>query len=305
MNKEYSLIIQQFRDVGLKGEIKLNEALYKYTTWKIGGIGETVIFPKDKNDILITINLAKDFNLPITFLGNGSNVLIKDGGIKGITIISTGLQNITIDDNKITAECGIKLPKLARIAADNMLSGLEFAVGIPGTIGGAVGMNAGAHNECIGNLVRKVRTVNTNGVYKTYDKEEMGFGYRNSILKDSKIIILEVDIVLRKDNKNNILKKMNDFIDKRKKIQPLNFYNAGSVFKNTENYSAGYLIDKAGAKGLKCGSAQVSLKHANFIVNIDNAKAKDVLKLIDLVKEKVKKEFGITLEEEIEVFGED
>ncbi len=298
-------VFQKFKNASFKGKIKLNENLSKYTTFKIGGIGDLLVFPKNKEDLIITFTIVKELDLPITFLGNGSNVLVKDGGIRGVILISTKLNNLKVNNKIITAECGVKLPKLARFAADNSLSGLEFAAGIPGTVGGAVVINAGAHNGSIGNIVKKVKTVNTNGLFKTYDNEEMKFGYRNSILKDSQIIVFEVEMELRQGNKDVIISKINELIQKRKKSQPLSYYNAGSIFKNTEYYSAGYLIDKTGAKGLKCGSAQVSLKHANFIVNNDNANAKEVLQLINLVKEKVKKEFGITLKEEIKVLGED
>ncbi|MBZ4687003.1 MAG: murB [Clostridiales bacterium] len=295
----------QLEKRGFQGQIKIKEPLKSYTTWKIGGPGDIVVFPEKVEDLTAAICFAKDKKLPVTVLGNGSNVLIKDGGIRGIIIITTRLQEVTINSTTLIAGSGVKLPKLARVAANNSLAGLEFTAGIPGTLGGAVVMNAGAHGGSIGNLVTKVVAIDTDCNKKTYHNQEMMFGYRSSILKKSSEVVAEVELQLRPGNKDELLNIMKEHLRARKGKQPLEYPNAGSVFKNPSEFAAGYLIEKSGGKEMRCGAARVSSKHANFIVNLGGAKAREVLELIEEVRNRVYKKFGITLELEVEILGED
>jgi UDP-N-acetylmuramate dehydrogenase len=301
-------------------KIRENVPLRDYTTFKIGGPARYFFVAKNKEEIKEAILWAKKKKLPFFILGGGSNVLFSDNGFNGLVI---KLQNrqYEIRNSKVIAEAGVPLQKLVLESAKKGLSGLENLAGIPGTLGGAIWGNAGAFGREIGNLVEEVKVLDVGSSkleVKRLKNKDCKFGYRESIFKRKKnLIILEATLKLKKGNKKEIEEKMKEILKLRKEKQPLEFPSAGSVFKNVpirkipkkirERFkgkikngflSAGALIEAAGLKGYKIGEAKISEKHANFILNVKNAKAKDVVALMNLIKKRVKNKFKITLEEE-------
>jgi UDP-N-acetylmuramate dehydrogenase len=312
---------------GLPG-VKKGISLKDCTTFKIGGLAKYFFVATKKEELIKAITTATDLKLPFFVLGNGSNLLISDKGFKGL-VIKIKNQTSKIKHNLIYTEAGISLGQLVNIALKNNLTGLEWAAGIPGTLGGAINSNAGAFGKSIGDSVIKVEVYDVkDNKIKIFKKRDCKFGYRNSIFKRKKnLIVLSVTIQFKKGNKKEIEKKIKEYLEYRKKTQPLNFPSIGSIFKNFTPYRnevsgagpalknllrkfgrknvipAGWLIEKCGLKGKTIGKAKISEKHGNFIVNLGGAKAKDVKKLIKLVKQKVKSKFGIVLEEEIQYLG--
>lgn len=284
-------------------KILFDEPMSKHTTFAIGGIADVFAVPSDENELLQLSNVAKQYNLPIVFLGNGSNVLVNDKGIRGLVVSMKGLEEIVVKNTTITAGAGVLLGKIANVAADNELTGLEFAAGIPGTVGGAVYMNAGAYDGQIGDIIKSVRVLQENGKIVTVTLDNLKFGYRHSILQDKKEIVVSASFDLKKDNRDNIKQKMLDFQQRRRDRQPLNYSSAGSIFKRPVGYYAAALIDECGLKGLTVGKAMVSDKHAGFIVNTGGATANDVLTLIKQIQDIVFEKKGVRLETEIVVLG--
>lgn len=284
-------------------KILFDEPMSKHTTFAIGGIADVFAVPSAENELLQLSNVAKQYNLPIVFLGNGSNVLVNDKGIRGLVVSMKGLEEIVVRNTTITAGAGVLLGKIANVAADNELTGLEFAAGIPGTVGGAVYMNAGAYDGQIGDIIKSVRVLQENGKIVTVTLDNLKFGYRHSILQDKKEIVVSASFDLKKDNRDNIKQKMLDFQQRRRDRQPLNYSSAGSIFKRPVGYYAAALIDECGLKGLTVGKAMVSDKHAGFIVNTGGATANDVLTLIKQIQDIVFEKKGVRLETEIVVLG--
>ena len=302
--------------------IQKNISLKNYTTFKIGGPAKYFFVATIKKDLVRAIRLAKKYNLPFFILGGGSNLLVSDKGYNGL-IIKFQIPNPKFQINsesqipKINVEAGVLLSAVASAAAKNGLTGLEWAVGIPGTVGGAIYGNAGAFKKNISAAIKKAEILDIRNLkIKKFKKQDCKFNYRDSIFKHKKnLIILSAELQLKKGNKKEVQKKLKECLDYRKQTQPLEFPSAGSIFKNpsptqilkkfrrAKNFSAGELIEKCGLKGKRTGGAKISEKHANFIVNLGGAKAKDVKKLINLAKKKVKKKFGITLAEEIQHLG--
>lgn len=287
----------------LKGRIERNYPLKKLNTWKIGGPGEIVFWPKKTEDLLQAVNWCKKSNTPVNLLGHGSNVLIPDNGLRGMIIVTTELRNINWQENTVTVEAGYPLMRLAREAAERGLGGLEFASGIPGTVGGAVVINAGAYGGEIGNLVKQVKVMTKQGKLTALDKEQISFSYRNSSLLTQELWVLECSMSLEYSDSENIKQTMKTLMEKRKKTQPLEYPNAGSVFRNPPGDSAGRLIEEAGWKGFRIGDAQVSEKHANFIINRGKATAVDVLELIKIIQNDIQEKYDIWLEPEIKIVG--
>ena len=248
--------------------------------------------------------MAKEKNVPVTVIGNGSNILVKDKGIRGI-VVKLDLNEIKKDNETLEIGAGVLLSKLARVALENELTGIEFASGIPGSFGGVIYMNAGAYGEQIGDKIIETTYINENLDIKTIAKEEHEFEYRKSIFQKNKGIILSGKIKLEKGNKEEIKTRMEEYSRARREKQPLNMPNAGSIFKRGEGYITAKLIDECGLKGYKIGNAQISELHAGFIVNKGNATAKDILNLIQYIKDKIKEEFNIDIETEIKILGED
>jgi UDP-N-acetylmuramate dehydrogenase len=280
--------------------IKRNVSLKDHTTFKIGGRAKYFFEAKEKRDLIRAVFLAKKLRLPYFILGGGSNVLVSDKDFEGL-VIKTSNKKWAVLNNEIYAEAGAKLAKIVEMAAKNDLSGFEFAIGIPGTIGGAIFGNCGAFGKSIGNLVKEVEIFDLkSNRLKVLKKKDCHFSYRNSIFKKNKnLIILSAIFKLKRKKKKEILKKMKKNFERKIESQPLNFPSAGCIFKNPGKISAGKLIEKCNLKGKEIGGAKISEKHGNFILNFKNAKAKDVIKLIELMKQKVKKKFGIVLKEEI------
>ncbi|MDW7673618.1 MAG: UDP-N-acetylmuramate dehydrogenase [Bacillota bacterium] len=289
----------------IKGEVLLNEPLKNHTTWKIGGPADILVIPNSIEEVVATISKADEYKIPVTVIGNGSNILVLDGGVRGIVIkLNNNMSKVTICENVIEAEAGISLPKLSQIAAKASLSGLEFASGIPATLGGAIIMNAGALGGEISNRIVKVAWVNNSGEIFYTEKEQLKFSYRNTVFPVGDPIVLKAWLKLEPKEKGHIQELIDSYMTKRKMSQPFNKPNAGSVFKNPSGNYAGKLIEDAGLKGFKFKSVQISEIHANFIVNCGDATADDVLELIKLVKERVYKKTGVLLELEVKVLGE-
>ena len=291
-----------------KDNILYNEDMKKHTTFKIGGPAECFIKIKTKEELKEILNIAKENKIPVTILGNGSNILVLDCGIEGITL-TIQIEYIDIKQNgekyKINVGGGYKLSKLAQICLKNEISGFEELSGIPGTIGGAVSMNAGAHGKEMKDIVEKIKCVDINGNEKEFSNEEANFEYRKSIFKGNSYIVTEVVLNLEKGKKEEIKAKMDEYAQYRKTKQPIEYPSAGSTFKRGKDYITAKLIDDAGLKGYSIGDAVVSTKHSGFVINKGNASAKDVLDLVKYIKDTIEEKFNKQIELEIEVVGKD
>jgi len=285
------------------GRVSENELMSEYTSWRIGGPARVMFWPKDFSSCLQVLKLCHEKHVPRLFLGNGTNLLVADEGVEALVINTKHLNQIRWQDNLVLADAGVSLAALATQAAQRSLQGLEFAIGIPGSLGGAVMMNAGAYGSDISQIVKWVKAADSAGFEHKFSRDEIGYKYRHSCFKEKDWFIGKVCLELQPGNQALIEEKMNEYLKSRREKQPLEFPNGGSVFKNPAGQGAGRYIDQAGLKGLKVGDAQVSLKHANFIVNLGKATAKDVATLIKIVQEKVKMTYGVTLETEVVYWG--
>jgi UDP-N-acetylmuramate dehydrogenase len=282
-----------------------DEPMSAHTTFRVGGEAECMVKVPDKDTMVQLVKRFYQLEVPYYVLGNGSNVLVGDKGIQGFVLnTSAKMKQIEVDGEYITVESGELLSKVASVAQEHALTGLEFASGIPGTIGGALVMNAGAYDGEMSQVVQKVIVVSKEGEVMELDNDTMEFGYRTSIIKNRPFIVLGAVLKLATGNRDDIRKKMEDFAARRREKQPLEYPSAGSTFKRPEGYYAGKLIMDAGLRGLRVGGAQVSEKHCGFIINIGNATATDISDLIDEVTERVKDKFNIPLETEIIRLGE-
>ena len=290
----------------LKPEQFLFDApMSEYTTFKIGGKADVLIFPSNLEEVVKVLKLIDENKIPCTLLGNGSNVLVLDNGIRGAVIkFKDEFATIRCEGTKIIAGAGAKLKDISNFAADNALTGMEFAVGIPGSIGGAVFMNAGAYGGEMKNIISLVRGVSKNGEIKEFRSNELNLGYRHSVFQTNNYAICEIELQLENGETEEIKNKMKEFTEKRESKQPLDYPSAGSTFKRPEGYFAGTLIDKTGLKGFRVGDAMVSTKHAGFVVNAGHATAADVLNLIAEVKRRVYEAHGVTLTPEVRIIGE-
>ena len=285
-----------------------DEPMSKHTSFKTGGPAD--IFIKIDNEIELKeiLEYAKQNNINLNIVGNGTNLLVTDKGIRGITL-QPNLKEINIEEKEnkilITAGCGVPIIKLSKIAKEHNATGLEFAVGIPGTVGGAIKMNAGAYGSEIREIVKETTFIDFNGIIKTISNSEHKFAYRNSIFSKINGIILKTVIELPKGNIKEIENKMKENILSRNEKQPIDKPSAGSTFKRGEGFITAKLIDECGLKGYKIGGAEVSTKHAGFVVNNGNATSKDILDLIKYIKEEVYKKFNVNIEPEIQIVGEE
>lgn len=290
-----------------KDKIKTNEDMSKHTSFKTGGKADYYIKAENKEDISKIIKYTKQNRIPLHIIGNGSNILVSDEGIRGI-VLKIDLQGIEIQEQDegviVTVSAGEKVMALAQKLLQNSLTGFEELSGIPGTIGGAVKMNAGAHGREMKDIVVSTTYMNEEGKIYELTNEEQEFTYRHSTFFEHKYIILETKLLLHKGNIKQIEEKMNEFIEWRKDKQPLEFPSAGSTFKRGKDFITAKLIDECGLKGYTIGGAQISEKHAGFIINKGNATSEDIFQLIKYTKQKVFEKFGVRIEEEIEVIGE-
>lgn len=304
MNKEF--IYKQLLNILEEESVKTDEPMKKHISFKVGGPADFLVKPKTEEELAKVIKFAKEENIPYLVIGNGSNLLVKDGGIRGIVIeLSDNFNNFEIEGNIIKAQSGALLAILGRNALRNSLTGIEFAAGIPGTLGGALAMNAGAYGGEMKDIVKSVRLMDTDGNILDFTNEQMEFSYRRSILSRTDYIVLSAQIELENGSYDEIKATMADFTQRRVTKQPLSLPSAGSTFKRPEGHFAAKLIDDSGLRGLTLRGAQVSEKHCGFVVNLGNAKAKDILDLMYIVKSTVKAKYGITLEEEVKILGED
>ena len=282
------------------------EPMTKHTSFHIGGPADLMAQPQSEEELRALLAKASETAVPVTLIGNGSNLLVRDKGIRGLVIkLGNMLRDIDINGTVLTFGSGVSLAMASKKAAELGLSGLEFAVGIPGSIGGAVYMNAGAYDGEMAKVVKSVRVMDANGQVSELPAAALDFGYRHSALQGSSKIVTSVTVELTAGAKDAIAEKMADFSNRRISKQPLELPSAGSMFKRPPGYFAGTLIDQTGLKGYTVGGAQVSTKHAGFVVNIGGATAADVLQLISDVQAKVMAEHGVKLEPEVLVLGEE
>lgn len=294
-------IYKQLLENGIKEEnIFLNEPMSKHISFRTGGNADIFVKAYSIQDIKSVLKTSKDNNIPLFILGNGTNLLVKDEGYRGI-ILQIKLEEINIDGLNAVVQSGIKNAVLAQRLLNNSLTGFEFASGIPGTIGGAIKMNAGAYGSEMKNIVQEVTYLDFEGNLHTINNEECEFAYRSSKFFKEKAVILEVKLKFEYGNKEEIQEKMSELAKQRKEKQPLEYPNAGSTFKRGNNYITAKLIDECGLKGYSIGGAQVSEKHAGFIINKENSTTKDILDLIKYVQEKVKEKTGEDIKLEIEI----
>ena len=280
---------------------KSDEPLKKHTTMRVGGNAKYVFCPKDVHELKAVIDYCKSNNERYIVIGNGSNIIFMDDGFDGIVIkIFNLMSGSSIEGNLIKADAGCILSKLANLAKDNSLKGMEFASGIPGTLGGAIVMDAGAYGGEMKDIIEYVDILLDDGNVKRYSNEEMNFGYRKSIVDEGKIV-LSAGLRLSKGDKSEIEAKMLELKEKRTSKQPLEYPSSGSTFKRPEGYFAAKLIEDAGLKGYRVGGAMVSPKHSGFVINYDNATAEDILKLIEDVRNIVNDKFGVLLEPEVKI----
>lgn len=290
-----------------KDKVKYNEKMSKYTTMRVGGPCDCIVFPDEISKIREVIDFCKNENITFFVIGNGSNLLVKDEGIHGVVIkLGHRFSKIEIDGEYILAYAGATMPALSQLAKKNSLKGLEFACGIPGTIGGGVKMNAGAYGSQISDILYEVTYMDEKEEIKTIKNKDCSFEYRKSIFTiNPNYVILSAKFKLERGNIDEIENKMKENSLARKAKQPLEYPNFGSVFKRPEGYFVGKLVDDAGLRGYKIGGAQVSTKHTGFIVNVDNATCKDVLDLIGYVQTTVYNKFNVKLTPEVIIIGGD
>ena len=285
-------------------ELLLEEPMAKHTSFRIGGPADVLAQPADEAELAALLKRAGEHAVPVTLVGNGSNLLVRDKGIRGLVIkLSNIFSSITVDGNVLTFGSGISLAMASKKAASLSLSGMEFAVGIPGTIGGAVYMNAGAYDGEMAKVVTCVRVMDMQGKISELQASELDFAYRHTALQNSGWIVISVTVALQPGEAESIAAKMADFSQRRISKQPLELPSAGSMFKRPPGYFAGTLIDQTGLKGYTVGGAQVSTKHAGFVVNVGGATAQDVLQLISDVQSKVFAAHGVRLEPEVVGLG--
>ena len=280
--------------------IYVDELMNKYTTFRIGGKADLMIKPTTIDELRTAITLCKTHEVPYYILGNGSNLLVADEGYRGVIIqVYSNLSEIKIEGNKVTAMAGALLAKVATAAADQSLTGFEFAHGIPGTIGGAIVMNAGAYDGEMKQVVESVEVIDAQGNLLKLSKEDLKLGYRSSILQHEDYVAVMVTLQLAEGDQEAIKAKMKDFAGRRRDKQPLDKPSAGSTFKRPEGYFAGKLIMDSGLRGFQMGGAQVSEKHCGFIINSGDATCKDVENLIAHVQKVVEEKYGVRLETEV------
>jgi len=300
-----NVIKNEFKKKGIEKIVKLNEPLMNHTSLKIGGPADVFCIPNDIEELMKTISISQKFNIPFWVIGNGTNLLVLDKGVRGIVIkLGKGFKKMNFFDKIVKVGSGVSLLYLGRITLNRGLSGLEFACNIPGTLGGAIINNASFNGNCMADIVQSVTFLTKEKKIESVPPPGLNFKYRECNLKDKSVIILEVTLQLKEGNKEKIESIIKEYIKIREVKQPLDKLSAGSIFKNPPGYYAGELIEKVGAKGLSQGKAAVSNKHANFIINNGNATAKDVLYLIEEIEKRVRDVFGIELDREIQILGE-
>ena len=302
---QYKIFEGLFKEFYKNENVIINAEMKDYVHFRVGGPADILLLPENKEQVIKSIQICKENNIPYFVLGNGSNLLVKDGGVKGVVIKLKEVKNIKVYDETIEAECGAMLKDVSSVAVENSLTGFEFACGIPGTIGGAVFMNAGAYDGEISDIIDSAEVIDNEGEIRTLSKEELDLGYRSSVIMKKNYIVLSAKFKLIKGEVIKIKERVEDLTYKRESKQPLEYPSAGSTFKRPTGYYAGKLIQDAGLKGYAIGGAAVSEKHSGFVINKNNATAKDILDLIKHIQDEVKKQFGVDLHPEVRIIGED
>jgi len=295
---------RKLRSAGFRGLITSEATLARYTTWRIGGPAELLAEPEDREDLLLALGWARAAGVPWRILGNGSNLLVSDKGVRGLVLrVRKGLARILQDGNHLTAGAGAMLSAVAKKAASHGLAGVEFLSGIPGTIGGGVLMNAGVPGQELGDRVEEVEYLEADGSLQCYSRQDCRFRYRGSRFNGGKGVVLGARLLLEADDPAEIRKRIKESAAKRREKQPTALPSCGSVFFNPEGDFAGRLIDEAGLKEKRIGDIQVSARHANFFVNIGEGRSADVLELVQSVRREVENRFGVLLQIEFEYWG--
>ncbi len=282
----------------------INEPLFKHTSFKVGGFCDLALYPESVEQLSKLYSACKSLDLYTYILGNGTNVLFTDRGFRGVVFITTAMGEITLEGNEITVIAGTSLKMLCLFALNNGFTGLEFAYGIPGTVGGAVYMNAGAYGGEMKDVLTSVTAIDPDGKLITFTSDQLAMGYRKSVFTDSEYVIVSATLQLDWGNKNEIKEKMDNLMERRKSKQPLEYPSAGSTFKRPEGTYAGLVIEQSGLKGYTVGGAMISEKHANFVINYNKAKSADIVQLIADVQAIVKEKTGYDLEPEVKLIPE-
>lgn len=300
-------MIQELNSILPREAIRENAPMSEYTSFRAGGAADLLVEPETEEQLEKVLKLLYSWNVPYYILGNGSNVLVRDGGYRGVIVRpGSGFSYIRREGCRLVCGCGVLMSAVARAAAEAGLAGFEFASGIPGSIGGAVFMNAGAYGGEMKDILESVRVISRHGdSVKTVSAEELSMGYRHTALHESGDVVMEVTLKLEEGDSGEIRKKMAELTEKRNSKQPVNYPSAGSFFKRPEGYFAGKLVEDAGCKGLTVGGAQVSTKHSGFVINTGGATASDILQLKDIVTARVMEKFGVKLEPEVRIIGEE
>ncbi len=297
--------VKDLSGVTNKENIKINESLKKYTMTQLGGNADILVMPETEEEVEAIVQYTYNHQIPLLILGNGSNMIVRDGGVRGIVMNLSKLNQIKIEGTEVYAQSGALIMDVSKKAAEASLTGLEFACGIPGSVGGAMAMNAGAYGGEINDIIVHSTVLTREGKRLVLSKEELELGYRKSIIAQKNYIVLSSLFRLEKGNKEEIDAKIADLTYKRQSKQPLEYPSAGSVFKRPPGYFAGKLIQDSGLQGKGVGRAEVSTKHAGFIINKGNATATDYIETIKMVQKVVKEKFGVELELEVKIVGED
>lgn len=297
--------VEELAKIVNSNNIKINESLKTYTMTKLGGNADVLVLPETEEEAAAVVKYASDNGVPILMLGNGSNMVVRDGGVRGIVISFTKLDEIRVEADQVYAQSGALIKEVSRIAAANSLTGFEFACGIPGSVGGAMAMNAGAYGGEINDIIIHSTVLTNTGERIVLSKDELDLGYRKSIIAKNGYFVLSSKFQLVKGNQQEIDDKIADLTFKRESKQPLEYPSAGSVFKRPPGYFAGKLIQDSGLQGKGVGGAEVSTKHAGFIINKGNATASDYIGTIEMVQRVVKETFDVDLELEVKIVGED
>lgn len=297
--------LEELRGIITEGILRIDEPLNKYTMTKLGGAADLLVIPGTIEETAATVRYAYENDIPLLLLGNGSNMVVRDGGVRGIVLHLAKLDAIQVDGTTVHAEAGALIIDVSRRAAEESLTGLEFACGIPGSIGGAMAMNAGAYGGEIKDIIRQCTVLTKSGERLVLSKDELELGYRKSIIASEGYFVLSADFELAEGDPEAINAKVADLTFQRESKQPLEYPSAGSVFKRPPGYFAGKLIQDCGLQGKGHGGAEVSTKHAGFIINKNGATASDYINTINMVKTEVRKKFGVDLELEVKIVGEE
>ena len=293
-----------FKNILNTNQIKLSEPMSRHTTLGIGGPADCLVLPNTREELSQVVHILSKEKIPFIVIGGGANLLVRDKGIRGVVLVTSRMQQVNKVDNTLIVEAGVSTVRTAAIALQYGLSGLEFASGIPGTIGGAAYMNAGAYGGEMSQVVTDITSCDREGIFHRYEGDEIRYAYRHSAFMDNHEIIIEVSISIQPATTTSIKMKMDDFNTRRRNKQPLDAKSAGSTFKRPEGHYVGHMIESLGLKGFSVGDASVSTKHAGFLINKGKASCKDMLHLIEEIQYRVKERYNVDIETEVRIIGE-